>query len=120
MRLTKTIFQTKETEKIIDRNFSEVKIEHKKISTADFFKQYKRLFFDIPKTGIDSHQSLIEESTSYISDNDDFVNSKDQQIEELNQKISSLELALADLKVSTTVKDVIKNVKDFNKFNPNK
>ena len=118
MKLTKTIYQTKETEKIIDRNFSEVKIVHKKLSIADFFKQYKRLFFDIPKVGLDSHQVLIEESTSYISDNDDFTSSKDEEIEELKLKISSLEGALADLKVSSAVKDVIKDVKDFNKFNP--
>ena len=119
MKLTKKIYQTKETEKIIDRGFSETKITVKKLSTSEFFRQYKSLFFDIPKVGMDSHQTLIEESTMYISDDNDYVSSKDQQIEELNQKILSLESALADLKVSTAVKDVIKDVKDFNKFNPN-
>ena len=118
MKLIKKIYQTEETEKIIDRNFSEVKAEHKKLSTQEFFKHYKRLFFDIPKTGLNSHQSLIEESTTYISDNDDFVSSKDEQIEELKQKIISLETTLADQKVSKAVNDVMKDVKDFNKFNP--
>ena len=120
MKLIKKIYQTKETEKIIDRNFSETKITVKKLSNSEFFRQYKRLFFDIPKVGMNSHQTLIEESTMYISDDNDYSSPKDVQIEELNQKILSLESALADLKVSSAIKDVVKDVKDFNKFNPNK
>ena len=54
-----------------------------------------------------------------LSDDNDYASPKDVQIEELQQKILSLESALADLKVSEAVKDVIKDVKDFNKFNPN-
>ena len=41
MKLIKKIYQTKETEKIIDRNFSETKITVKKLSNSEYFRQYK-------------------------------------------------------------------------------
>lgn len=35
-------------------------------STVEFFEYYNRLFFDIPKTGNNSHTTLIDRSTSYV------------------------------------------------------
>ena len=35
-------------------------------TVVEFFEYYNRLFFDIPKTGIRSHTTLIDRSTSYV------------------------------------------------------
>lgn len=56
----------------IDTNFTQliptppVTVEDNLPTVNDFFTYYDALFFQIPKTGENSHTSLIETSTEYI------------------------------------------------------
>lgn len=56
----------------IDTNFTQliptppVTVEDDLPTVNDFFTYYDALFFQIPKTGENSHTSLIETSTEYI------------------------------------------------------
>lgn len=82
----------------VDTNFSELDIQSN-IDIPTFFNQYNRLFFDIPKQGVNSHETLINESLAYFSDYDD---PKDNQISVLQAEVDRLtqELALASLAIS--------------------
>ena len=42
--------------------------EEDTISIEQFFEYYDELFFDIPKTGVNSHNTLIRQSTEYVGD----------------------------------------------------
>ena len=48
------------------------------------FTLYNDLFYDIPKTGIQSHTTLFKQSRDYIGN---YVDSKDAEIEELSKKV---------------------------------
>jgi len=51
----------------------------------DFFNEYNALFFQIPKTGENSHTTLIESSTEYIG----YV-PQSQELQALQQEITFL------------------------------
>ena len=67
-------------EKKVDVSISELKPQSPPIDIQGFFKQYRKLFFDIPKEGITSHDTLIRESMDYYTD---FTDPKDEQIIDL-------------------------------------
>ena len=60
-------------------------------TVVDFFNDYNRLFFEIPKFGQNSHESLILRSIDYI----DFEQ-ENAVIEELQKEISELRRQLLD------------------------
>ena len=113
MKLTKKIITSKDAKNLIDSSFSELKKEQEKPTVNMFFKQYNRLFFDIPKSGAYSHQMIVERSKLYIEDSNIEL-PKDKLIEELNQEIMRLETELADLKISSEAKKIAKQVESFN------
>jgi hypothetical protein len=113
MKLTKKIITTKDAKNLIDIDFSELKKEQEKPTVNMFFKQYNRLFFDIPKSGANSHQMIIERSQTYTEDVD-VAMPKDKLIEELNLEIIKLEAELTDFKIATEAKNIAKKVKSFN------
>ena len=51
----------------LDTGFSEFN-KPKNQSIDKFFKDYEELFYDIPRDGITSHKTLIEQSTYKLSD----------------------------------------------------
>ena len=81
----------------VDTSFSELN-NQSQIDIPTFFKEYNRLFFDIPKQGANSHETIINESKAYFQDyidpKDSTITSLNGQINELNSKILELELAL--------------------------
>jgi len=113
MKLTKKIITTKDADHLIESKFTELKKEQEKPTVNMFFKQYNRLFFDIPKTGANSHQMIIERSKTYIED-ENVALPKDKLIEELHQEIMVLETELADFKISTEAKNIAKQIESFN------
>ncbi len=113
MRLKKTIITSKDAKHLIDSNFSELKKEQEKPTVNMFFKQYNRLFFDIPKNGANSHQMIVERSKQYIED-ENISMPKDKLIESLNEEIMKLETELIDLKISTEAKNIAKKIESFN------
>ena len=113
MKLTKTIITSKDAKNLIDSKFSELKKEMEKPTVNMFFKQYNRLFFDIPKMGANSHQMIVQRSQEYIEDKDILL-PKDQLIDDLNTEIQRLETELLDIKLSHDAKKIAKQIEDFN------
>tara|TARA_R110000851_G_scaffold103635_1_gene220872 strand:- start:143 stop:517 length:375 start_codon:yes stop_codon:yes gene_type:complete len=113
MKLTKKIITSKDAKNLIDVGFSELKKEQEKPTVSMFFKQYNRLFFDIPKSGANSHQMIVERSKTYTEDVDVAL-PKDKLIEELNLEIIKLETELTDFKIATEAKNIAKKIESFN------
>lgn len=72
INLNKTNLGRTSYTRTIDTNFTQliptppVTVEDNLPTVDDFFTYYDALFFQIPKTGENSHTSLIETSTEYI------------------------------------------------------
>ena len=64
---------------------SPVTVENNIPTVNDFFNYYNALFFQIPKTGDNSHTTLIESSTEYIG-----YNPQSQELQALQQEITFL------------------------------
>ena len=64
---------------------SPVTVENNIPTVNDFFNYYNALFFQIPKTGDNSHTALIESSTEYIG-----YNPQSQELQALQQEITFL------------------------------
>jgi hypothetical protein len=64
---------------------SPVTVEDNLPTVNDFFNYYNALFFQIPKTGDNSHTTLIESSTGYIG-----YNPQSQELQALQQEITFL------------------------------
>lgn len=81
----------------VDTSFSELN-NQSQIDIPTFFREYNRLFFDIPKQGANSHETIINESRAYFQDyqdpKDSTITGLNNQINELNSKVLELELAL--------------------------
>jgi len=93
IKFDKEIYSKQNFNNLVDSSFGEVTPREDSFDTSQFFKQYERLFFDIPKDGSESHQSLVEDSLNYIGE---FNNFHDIEIERLNSIILDLEAKLAD------------------------
>lgn len=72
----------------------------------EFFANYNQIFFKIPKSGPNSHQTLIEQSSEYIGDNStnnvvqaliEEINILQRQNLELNQQLINLQLPSGSL-----------------------
>jgi len=81
----------------VDTSFSELN-NQSQIDIPTFFREYNRLFFDIPKQGANSHETIINESRAYFQDyqdpKDSTITGLNTQINELNSKILELELEI--------------------------
>jgi len=93
IKFQKTIYSQPSFRKRIDVSFNELNNKGGEIDIPDFFNQYRKLFYDIPKNGEFSHNELIKASTDYYRD---FNDPKDLVIENLNNQIVVLELQLAN------------------------
>jgi len=97
VNLVKNSFSKTQYPKVIDTEFSQlVPVETESVATQDvsvgeFFLLYDRLFFTIPKTGNNSHETLITTSTEYIG-----FNPLTTEIEALQQEITSLRRQLLE------------------------
>lgn len=74
------------------------------VSVDEFFLLYDRLFFDIPRTGNNSHETLITTSTEYIG-----YSPLTTEIEALQQEITELRRQLLEERSSAinTIADVL-------------
>ena len=87
IKFQKTIYSQDAFRKKVDVSISELKPQSPPIDIQGFFKQYRKLFFDIPKEGITSHDTLIRESMDYYTD---FTDPKDEQIIDLEGQVEAL------------------------------
>ena len=99
IELNKDIFNRGQYEKVIDTSFSQLVDPALEETTAEvptveeFFEDYNTLFFEIPKTGENSHETLIVQSTEYI----DFSPLNDE-ITALQEEITSLREEILELR----------------------
>ena len=90
INLNRKVYNKSDYLKTIDTSFNELLpptpiVEKDSITVEQFFDYYDQLFFDIPKTGINSHNTLIQQSSEYVGDEQ-----TNEEIEALVQEINSL------------------------------
>tara|TARA_B110000211_G_scaffold234665_1_gene305444 strand:+ start:11215 stop:11583 length:369 start_codon:yes stop_codon:yes gene_type:complete len=73
INLNRKVYNKNDYLKTIDTSFNELLslppiVEEDIITVEQFFEYYNQLFFDIPKTGINSHNTLIQQSSEYVGD----------------------------------------------------
>jgi len=89
--LNKNSFEKRQYEQIINTSFNQLVATENDITVDDtptvteFFQDYNTLFFDIPKTGENSHETLIVQSTEYIG-----YSPINEEITALTEEITSL------------------------------
>jgi len=97
VNLNKDVFGKNQYEKVINTSFSQLiepdsVIVTEQLPTVDeFFEDYNTLFFQIPKTGENSHEELIIKSTDYIG-----FQPLNDEIQALTEEITSLRTQLLE------------------------
>ena len=95
LKLNKAVFGKVSYPQIVDTEFRQlVKPEEilqieEPITTAEFFAEYDRLFFEIPQQGAGSHDELVKRSSAYIG-----VTGQSEQIQALLNEINELRAQL--------------------------
>ena len=108
VNLNKDVFGKNQYEKVINTSFSQLiepdsVIVTEQLPTVDeFFEDYNTLFFQIPKTGENSHEELIIKSTDYIG-----FQPLNDEIQALTEEITSLRTQL--LEANQRVVDLTEN-----------
>jgi len=95
IKLNKKVYDKSSAGDLIDRSFSEILNSKDFISNSNvsdninkLFNLYSELFYDIPKSGSQSHTTFFEQSRDYIGS---YIDSKDEEIQSLIDKIIELE-----------------------------
>lgn len=91
LKLNRTLFDKTKYSKTIDTSFKELLPPPSEevvetLSIVDFFEGYDNLFFEIPKTGDLSHNTLIQRSSEYVGD------------EQVNEELDALYAEIAALR----------------------
>ncbi len=110
VNLTKNSFSKTQYPKVIDTEFTQLvplptgSVAVQDVSVDEFFLLYDKLFFLIPKTGNNSHETLITTSTDYIG-----YNPLTTEIEALQQEITELRRQLLEERngAINTIADVL-------------
>lgn len=97
------IFSNSGFRRKIDVNFNELNNRKESVNIDDFFDQYRRLFYDIPKQGELSHERLIIDSTDYFRN---YIDPKDQEIQNLSARIQELSLENQNLQEQLVLQEV--------------
>jgi len=98
IKFQKTIYSQNVFRQKVDVSISELKPKEEEIDISGFFRQYHKIFFDIPKTGFTSHDSLIKESMDYMND---FKDPKDEQIRYLEEQVIALTTQVNELTIGS-------------------
>jgi hypothetical protein len=90
VELNKTVFDKTKYIRTIDTSFKELLPpqpveEDTTLTIEEFFIAYDTLFFEIPKTGANSHNTLILKSTEYVGDEQ-----TNEELDALYAEISTL------------------------------
>ncbi len=107
VELNKTVFDKTKYTKTIDTSFKEFLLplppEADNILTIEeFFVAYDNLFFDIPKTGVNSHNTLIQKSSEYVGDEqtNEELDALYAEITSLRTDLLNTQKELADLQIA--------------------
>jgi len=106
----KTIYSSFEFRDRVDTSFSELNLTTPKIDIQQFFSLYNELFFDIPKTGENSHNTIIQTSLDYIEDYvnplQSIIDSKDLEIESLTRQLLAVQSELSTLQIEQEQEEI--------------
>jgi len=109
VNLNKTVYSRNQYGKVIDTNFTQLVPQSSQTSTqqtgptvAEFFNLYNQLFYEIPKTGEDSHETLIKRSSEYVDfqPTDDTIQALLNEIDSLQAENLSLNQQLTQAQTS--------------------
>ena len=111
VQLSKQVFGKITYPKIVNTEFSELVVVEETplvipdlINVPEFFAEYDRLFFEIPRNGANgSHEELVKRSSSYIG-----ISGQSAEIQALLDEINDLRIQLLSaqqeiVNLSTTV-----------------
>tara|TARA_R100000951_G_C2609609_1_gene170794 strand:+ start:44 stop:703 length:660 start_codon:yes stop_codon:yes gene_type:complete len=110
IKIDKSTVSNQVAGKSIDRSFVELIPKEEIISLDQFFSYYNKLFYDIPRNGITSHKTLIDQSTefygNYQDPKDEIIRNLEKQILELNNQLLQDDLSEVELeeKIEKTIK----------------
>ena len=99
IKINKILYSRSDVSDNIDLSFSELlNVDNRSndVKIKAFFDEYNNLFYDILKTGNQSHSTLFQQSRDYVND---FYDPKDDQIDALLERIELLE---DELLIATT------------------
>jgi len=111
INLTKTVYDKNQYSRVINTQFTQLAFVPSAAAIAtttpstntqinQFFSQYQKLFFDIPKLGqINSHEYLIQTSKEYIGGDTDnpLIASLTNEIDQLREQNSLLQEQLLEI-----------------------
>lgn len=86
-KIKKTVLGIQGAKKKLNNSFFELTKSLDSFDIIQFFNIYNKLFYNIPKSGANSHNTIIERSSAYVNNAFD---AKEAQIESLIQEISDL------------------------------
>ena len=110
VNLNKQVFSKTQYPRVVNTEFTQLTptetepVVVQDVSVDEFFVLYDKLFFEIPKTGNNSHETLITTSTDYVG-----YNLLTTEIEALQQEITELRKQLLEERDSAinTIADVL-------------
>ena len=108
--LNRTLFDKTKYSKTIDNSFKELlpppqEVPVETLTIEEFFEAYDNLFFEIPKTGLNSHNTLIQKSSEYVGN------------EQTNEELDALYAEIAQLR--TQLLDTQKELSDIQQAQAN-
>ena len=98
-QLKKNIISNRLSNEITDKSFSKLAKSSVSIDDNRIKDIYSNLFYDIPKTGKNSHKNIIEQSDNYINHQQNIILDKD--IKRLTNQLSAKEAELTSLENPT-------------------
>ena len=103
VRIKKSVYNKEEFKRVVDtefKTFTQPVTIDTDLTVAELFEQYRKLYYEIPLQGNDSHTTLIEESSKLVEFEKDTENiqplldeisSLREQNQELNQQLFEIE-----------------------------
>lgn len=94
VRLNKTVYSKEELEKSVDNTFKTFvdEVEEDNDTTAEFFRLYEKLYYEIPTQGENNtHEFLIKESSKLVQ-----IEKDDSEIQPLLDEITDLRQRLLE------------------------
>ena len=103
VRIKKSVYDKEEFKKVVDtefKTFTQPVVIDTDLTVAELFEQYRKLYYEIPLQGNDSHTTLIEESSKLVEFEKDTesiqplldeISSLREQNQELNQQLFDFE-----------------------------
>ena len=116
LNLNRTLFDKSKYSKTIDTSFKELippllENEIPSITVVDFFEAYDNLFFEIPKTGLNSHNTLIQKSTEYVGDQqtNEELDALYAEVTALREQLLETQKELSDIQQAQT-EETLQNI----------